>query len=428
MAIWDSLRQDPMSAMILMKGLSDLTGSMSKQNLPPRGAYAPAGYGQQDGGMEDMIPQMLRMQQMQAQQANMAADNELARQKMAIAQDEARRQQENIAKAAQVLGVDPSVLALNMEKFGENAAEKVGVQTLSPGQRAMVGDKVIADNPALLQAEYGGVFNPRSGGFSANPAMQQFDLAKAAAGATRISNPVSITQDTLAAEMAKTPAAMFRKVADAAYAAQSGLDATRSIYELAKQNSDLFGPGMQLKADAAKAIEAAKNVVESGGQPSADQARLLAVAKAVEVRQVNSAISKLRDIGGNDTEKEYERVLKAIPGLETSLPTHEAVFIQEKTAADYLSGMQEYVAQKTAQATQDRSLGITTVDDAISEYKRANPLGDQLAKNLQTVMQANGIAPPAQAPVSAPQSAAPTAPPAGAPPGTPQHLWKYFTP
>lgn len=78
MAIWDTLRQDPMMGMLLMQSLQQLPQSLSKQNLPPRGAYAPGGYGgQQDGGMGDLVPTMLRMQQMRAAQENQMADNAL---------------------------------------------------------------------------------------------------------------------------------------------------------------------------------------------------------------------------------------------------------------------------------------------------------------------------------------------------------------
>jgi len=79
-----------MAGMILMSGLSNLSNSLSKQNLPPRGAYAP-GYGQQQGGggMEEMLPNMLRMQQMQAQMQNQQQDNELQRKQFEAGQQTA---------------------------------------------------------------------------------------------------------------------------------------------------------------------------------------------------------------------------------------------------------------------------------------------------------------------------------------------------
>lgn len=350
------------------------------------------------GQQPNLLGSWLQMQQMKGEQdyrkamlADREADNSFQQKKFEAEQASKQQELERRIAAAKAMGIDPNILDLNPAEFGSNYAERYGMTTLAPGEGAFSNGERIAYNPALLEVVPGGTVDRVSGAYMANQQMQADALRRALAGATKVHNPVTITQDTLAAKLAETPAAMFRKMSDAAYAAQAGMDATRSIYEMAKQNPDLFGPGMELKADVARRIESAKNLIAGGGQPSPDDARLLAVAKAVDVRQTNSAIAKLRDIGGNDTEKEYERVKAAIPGIETSLPSHEVTFIQEKTAADYLTNMQEYVARRTAQATQDRSLGMTTVDDAIREYKQANPLGEQLAANIQAVMQANGL-------------------------------------
>ena len=180
MAIWDSLRQDPMSAMILMQGLSNLTGSMSKQNLPPRGAYTPAGYGQQGGGMGDMIPQMLRMQQMQAQQANMAADNELQRKQFEAEQAAAQQQAASDEQAARELGVHPSVLRLAREEFGKRRAEHLGAHNVGADSRLLFGDKQVAG--ALPEYHEGGLVNREAMTYQPLQGAQEYGFKKAALG------------------------------------------------------------------------------------------------------------------------------------------------------------------------------------------------------------------------------------------------------
>lgn len=95
MAIWDTLSSNPLQAMILGQALQGFAGGLSKRNGPPSNAYVPQGYGGgggQGGGGFD-IGDMLRMQQLQAQQANMTADNELARQQFEYKKTAAQQQQ-----------------------------------------------------------------------------------------------------------------------------------------------------------------------------------------------------------------------------------------------------------------------------------------------------------------------------------------------
>lgn len=203
MAIWDEISQDPLKMMILMQGMQELPRSLSRQYLPPSnmpgyaqgGGYGGGGGGS-DGGLD--MGSILRMQQLQAAQANQQADNELQRQAFSLKQREfdagqqaAQKQAEMDAEAAAQLGVHPSVLALAREKFGENFAERFGMTTLSPGEVATSNGQEIARNAPLLQATDSGVFNPdpRSGGaFQTNQDMLRNALARAAAGATRVTN------------------------------------------------------------------------------------------------------------------------------------------------------------------------------------------------------------------------------------------------
>lgn len=378
---------DPMSMMLLLGGLQNFSRNIAG-NAPPGG--------QQTGAMGDIMPALLQMQRLKAEKEDLAFRRDQSAAERAAAQAAAEQKQAAMEQFAREQGVSLPGLQLNPDAITGAYADNLKGYSLDPGQRRMIGADMVSENPALLDVTPEGTVNRRTGASQLDPARMNAAMQRAALSATRVTNntPVKITQDTLSAKLAETPAAMFRKVADAGYEAQSALDATRAIYEMAKLNPDLFGPGMKTTAEFTKAVEAAKNLVKSGGQPDEYQRRLLAVDKAVDIRQTKSAVAMLRDIGGNDTEKEYERVKNAIPGLETSLPAHEVAFIQEKTAADYLSEMSAYAAQKVRQSQEDRSLGITTVDDAIREYKQANPLGERLAKDLDAVMRANGMAAP----------------------------------
>jgi len=400
-----------MSLMMIYQGMNDFARNISRQSQGP--SNLPPGWGGGGGGQQDsaanMLPMLLDMKKFQAAQANQLADNQLQRDQFNATQAAAQSQQDAKIAAARALsareGIPFEIALASMDEHPGPLIQAIGDNRknyIMDGVRYDANNNPVAETPQW--ADQGFVYKTK-GQYVPNQAAQRAALQRAMAGSTRISNPVTITQDTLAAKLAETPAAMFRKLSDAAYDAQAGLEATQSIYEIAKQNPNLFGPGMDLKADVVKKIQAAQNFVSGGGVPDAEQQKLLSIAKAVDIRQTNSAIRKLRDIGGNDTEKEYATVKNAIPGLETSLPAHEIAYVLEKTAAEYLSGMQAYASHKIDAATKDKSLGITTTDDAMSEYRQQHPLGEQLANNLKAVMASQAAAstsvspPPADAPI-----------------------------
>lgn len=392
MAIWDGQGGgDPMKMLLLASMAQGLGRSLSKSTNTNYYGQQPQG----GGGMEEMLPEMMRMQQLQAQMANQNADNELQRRQFEAGQAAAAQKQEIVRQAAAAMGVPEAVALANPDAVVSAWADRLKAQNVAPGHSVVANGQELFSKPALLQMGEGGFGDVERGIFRADPQMTANALGLRKAGATRVTNTTNLTQDTMSTEMAKTPAKRYEELSAAAANAQSALAATRSIYEMAKLAPDLFGPGMTLTAEAEKGIKAAENILAKGGSLDPQQEKLLAIAKAVEVRQTNSAITRLRDIGGNDTEKEYERVKKAIPGLETSLPSQELVFIQEKTAADHLTGLERHVAQRLREAQlrprdAEGALGLTTTNDAIDEYNRMNPLGDALAKNLQAVMESRG--------------------------------------
>lgn len=375
------MAMNPLQMMMLMQGAQGLADSFgaARRGVPQ----------QQSGvGAQGMVPLMAMMQRGQLAQQNY----DLEQQKFAAEQAAAERQRAGIAQFAQKNNLPPELAEAAWGELQKALASQYETRTLGEKDEVYGPDgRLIAQNAADAEYRDGGVYDPATRQWTPLSEAQKALLAQKLAGATRISNPVTITQDTLSTKLAETPAKRYEEISSAASGAQSALAATRSIYEMAKLAPDLFGPGMTLTAEAEKGIKAAENILAEGGSLDPQQERLLAIAKAVEVRQTNSAITRLRDIGGNDTEKEYERVKKAIPGLETSLPSQELVFIQEKTAADHLTGLERHVAQRLREAQQTPGqLGLTTTNDAIDEYNRMNPLGDALAKNLQAVMESRG--------------------------------------
>jgi len=395
-----------MSAMILMSGLSNLGNSLSKQNLPARGSYAPGGYSQ-GGGMEDMLPNMLRVQAMQAQMQNQQQDNELQRKQFEFAQQTAAQkatleQQRLEAIKRAVPGIVAATgqpaevveaLLLGGVDSSNPLAQAVGDRSKTwsgaPGERRFDAQgNVIADNPAVLEVTPSGFADRRNAIYGRDPQMHADAMGRGQSGATRVYNQTNVTGNKMAEGVAASAVKPFDKLTEAAASANSRMEATRALYETAKLYPDLIGPGMELKAGVADMIEKAKKLADLG-QVDPQTQRLLTVARVMEETRGKATTQVMRDLTGNDTDTEWLRTIRQFPGMDDTKLTHDMMFVRAKTESDYLNQKQAYVARKIAEAEATNTFGLTTASSAEREFEQANPLGDMYAKNLAAVLPAS---------------------------------------
>lgn len=394
MPIWDQLNQNPMSAMILMSGLSNLGNSLSKQNLPARGSYAPGGYSQ-GGGMEDMLPNMLRVQAMQAQMQNQQQDNELERQKFALEQQNMQAAQQAARGIEERFGLPPGSFAHFAEQLGPGIADRLKMSEINGRLVMNETGQVVGAYPTFADTGTGPM-NTLTGEVSRDAVRMQHDLNKSSQGATRVYNQTNVTGNKMAEGVAASAVKPFDKLTEAAASANSRMEATRALYETAKLYPDLIGPGMELKAGVAEMIEKAKKLADLG-QVDPQTQRLLTVARVMEETRGKATTQVMRDLTGNDTDTEWLRTIRQFPGMDDSKLTHDMMFVRAKTESDYLNQKQAYVARKIAEAEATNTFGLTTASSAEREFEQANPLGDMYAKNLAAVLPASQASPqPAQ--------------------------------
>lgn len=382
---------DPMALAMLLQGVNNMARNMAG-NADPRMTAA---------SDSQMIPQMIAMQRMQGD----VADRQFRQQQFQVAQEAAAaREQAAREFAARHPEIDPALAMTNMDAFAQAAAENTKGFSLGPGEHRFVGGKDVASvAPNLVPIGGVGWLNPGTGEIFTDKNLAALKMAAARASAPRTS--VQILQDAQAAELAKASAGSYAEIDKAAQQAQAGLAAYETVYAIAKENSDLFGPGMELKSEAIKKIEELNGLVSKGKSISPDDQRLLDIAFLVDTARSKSAVAQLRNIGGNDTEKEYDRMKGLIPGLDQSISTHEATIIQERTAANHLLGMNRFVGENLDASIRDKTNGVATVSRLRDQYNREHPLGEELAANLKAVMASR----------PAPAASAPPPPSAGAP-------------
>ena len=393
MAIWDRIGEDPMRGMLLLSALQQLPQSLSKQNLPPRGAYVPGGYGgQQDGGMGDMVPMMLRMQQMRAAQENQMADNALQQRQFEAQQAAAQRQQENIAKAAQVLGVDPAVLALNMGEFGKSVAERFGTNKLAPGERLMFGDQVAAHAPALLEVTPGGFANREAGIYERNAQMQADAMARGQAGATRVSvSPTAI--------YGATQGAFDKKIYDAAGDSYVGM---QKEAEAARKMADDFGRIDALLGETptgegfdqwrlrfAKAARGIGIPVDEASIATKEAAESLVNQFALGARSPDGPLGGLP---GAASDKDVEFLRSIPPGIEQTPAGRKLMVEAQMAKAEHATRR----AQAARQYIQGRNGEIDPVElDAFkAAYDKEHPVFSGIADRWQGKIQGGAAMPP----------------------------------
>lgn len=410
MAIWDSLRQDPMSAMILMQGLSDLTSSMSKQNLPPRGAYTPAGYGQQGGGMGDMIPQMLRMQQMQAQQANMAADNELQRRQFEASQAAEQQRAERIRRAvpgiSAATGQPPEVVEAALmggldsnplvKAIGSNAED----YTLDGVRFSGTDDSPIA---RAMKSVKLGAFDPVSGRTAIDPGIVNAEAGLARAGATNISTHFDARNMGNAAEGMQNALIEERKglVGD--------IDTLRGEVESLSRGMDMAlkrpewtGPLAEERAALLRAKAVA--IAPFGGSLSPDETEFLSFVDEFREGKFAQTLKKVEKLAPV-TENEFAKAEETAVGADSPVPRIVTKALRAKKQYEYAMEKKRFIDQATHAMLQEARAGGEQFSPGrlqmlVEDWEKKNPFPmDSYVKELSALSQAypvgGGNKPPA---------------------------------
>ena len=412
MPIWDRLTQDPMSAMILMSSLQQLPQSLSKQNLPARGSYAPQGYGQQQGGgMEDMVPQMLRMQQMQAQQANAQADNDLQRKQFEFSQQTAaqkaaleQQRMEAIKRAVpgivEATGQPPEVveaLLLGGVDSSNPLAQAVGDRSKTwsgaPGERRFDAQgNVIADNPALLEVAPSGFADRRAGQYFRDGQMHADAIGRGRAGATNVINNLD------ARNMGNAEAGMQEALIKEREGLVGDIGTLRGEVEslsrgtdMALQHPDWTGPLAEEKATLLRTKAAA--MAPFGGSLSPDETEFISFVDEFtegKFAQTLKKVEKLTPV----TENEFAKAEKTAVGADSPVPRIVTKGLRAKKQYDYAMEKKRFIDQATDQLVREARSGGAPYSPGrlqmlVEDWEKQNPFPmDSYVKELSALSQA----------------------------------------
>lgn len=378
---------DPMMAMMLAQGLQGFADNLGAAR---RGVAPP-----QKGGAQEMIPMMSMMQR-----------NQMAQQQFAMKQQQAQEEAARNDAAARALGVDPAILSLNPSEFGKNAAEASGVQVLSPGQRAMIGERVIANNPALLQAVTGGFANLQDGTYKKDSGLFASELAKAAAGRSQtnvnVTNPIQSEFDKKVmgqaadlyleaqneAKSSRTMANEFGAINDLlANTPDTGRGWEQARLKFAKSWNSLTG--MDLKAEDIATKEAANSLVNQF---------------ALKARSPGGPLGGLP---GSASDKDVEFLTSIPPGIETTPQGRQLMTDVQKAKADHAEERAAAVREYTR--AQKGNVDPYDIQAFQQAYDKSHPIFDGIRRKYDFGAES------AQIPAAAAQPAAPIAPAAQAP-------------
>lgn len=409
MPIWDQLNQNPMSAMILMSGLSNLGNSLSKQNLPARGSYAPGGYSQ-GGGMEDMLPNMLRVQAMQAQMQNQQQDNELQRKQFEFAQQTAAQkatleQQRLEAIKRAVPGIVAATgqpaevveaLLLGGVDSSNPLAQAVGDRSKTwsgaPGERRFDAQgNVIADNPALLEVTPSGFADRRNAIYGQNPQMHADAMGRGRAGATRLSVD--------ARNMGNAAEGMQNALIDERKGLVGDIDGLRGEVEsltratdMALAHPDWTGPLAETKADALRAKAAA--IAPFGGELSPDESEFISFVDEFKEGKFNQTLKKVEKLTPV-TEKEFAKAETTAIGAESPVSRIVIKGLRAKKQYEYAMEKKRFIDHATnrmmeaARVPGGPQFSPGRLQMEVEDWEKQNPFPmDSYVKELAALSQA----------------------------------------
>ena len=189
MAIWDGQGGgDPMKMLLLASMAQGLGRSLSKSTNTNYYGQQPQG----GGGMEGMLPEMMRMQQLQAQMANQNADNELQRQELALKQQQWQTQQQDAAALEKAYGLPEGAMRSFSEQLGPGLADRLKRASINGRLVDQQTGAVVGEFPEYVSTDIGPM-NKLTGQIDPNQVLMQFGLNRARSGATNVNvSPTAI--------------------------------------------------------------------------------------------------------------------------------------------------------------------------------------------------------------------------------------------
>lgn len=426
MPIWDQLSNDPMSLMMIYQGMNDFARNISRQSQGP--SNLPPGWGG-GGGQQDstasMLPLMLKMRAMNADQQFEQQKFDFAKQQALAQQQAAERdrqlQMEQIQSAAKAMGVDPSIVGLDPKAAAGAYSDRLKAHELAPGGRLYFGDQMAAENPALLQNVGDiGWGDPRSGKTTIDPKLLAAKLNANSAGATRVSVAPQITMGT-ASKLGDGVQEVMTDFYKRAEAANNSANAADTILEFAKNNPDAVGPGMGSLADVYSKGQALANMAGAGDVLTDDQKRLIDVQKSIADVQHGAAMDSVQRLTGSKTEEEFAREERNFPDVSSLASTIELRALKEKTARDWFNNALDNInGTINAKIKSGEEVTMLDVDQVKRDFIKAHPITEDYRKNLGAYFQSR------RAVGGQPVTTAPAPPPVSTPTGVSQRAAKYF--
>lgn len=398
MPIWDQLSNDPMSLMMIYQGMNDFARNISRQsqgpsNLPPGWG---GGGGQQQDSAANMLPLMLKMRAMNADQQFEQQKFDFAKQQ-ALTQQQAAEQDrqlraQHIESAAQALGVPAAVLDLNPDAMISAYSDRLKAQKLGPGDRLYFGDQMAAENPALLQNVGDiGWGDPRSGKTTIDP-----KLLAAKLSTNRASAPVSNTavyNNTEGAFDSKVYGAAGQAHVDLVAAAKSASERAADLERIDSLLADVpTGTGFDEWKMKAKKILG----VDLGDVSRAEAAATIQNAAALKFRSTGDG----GGMPGNMSDADREFLRSMTPGIETTPQGRKLVIETQKADEKFARGL----AGAESRYLQDKRKAGEPIDPYDIEqfrmaYAEANPRYKDLIDKYKSRPTDVSAPPPPDAPI-----------------------------
>ncbi len=387
-----------MSLMMIYQGMNDFARNLSRQSQGP--SNLPPGWGGGGGGQQDsaanMLPLMLKMRAM-------TADQQLEQQKFDFAKQQATAQQqadeqarqlqmEQIQGAAKAMGVDPSIVGLDPKAVAGAYSDRLKAHELAPGGRLYFGDQMAAENPALLQTVGDvGVFNPRTGGIGLDKNLLAAKLNAARAGAP-VSN-TAVYNNTEGAFDSKVYGAAGQAHVDLVAAAKSASERAADLERIDSLLADVpTGTGFDEWKMKAKKILG----VDLGDVSRAEAAATIQNAAALKFRSTGDGAGMPGAM--SDADREFLRSMT--PGIETTPQGRKLVIETQKADEKFARGL----AGAESRYLQDKRKAGEPIDPYDIEqfrmaYAEANPRYKDLIDKYKSRPTDVSAPPPPDAPI-----------------------------
>lgn len=395
MAIWDDISQDPLKMMILMQGMQELPRSLSRQNLPPSNmpGYAQGGGGYGGGGSGGGLDMgsILRMQQIQAAQANQQADNELQRQQFEMNRQKAvAEQQQAQERAAMVERAIPGLV----ESTGQSAdvVRAVLLGGIEPSNPLLKAVGALAEPYTMSggQVRFGpgntpvaqvadkteiGSFLPASGEHTIDQSVLAANRMLRRDGATRVSVDASQIDKGFGAMQEIAQKEREKMIGDVAAIGDQAM-AARELTEMAVNKPEWVGPAADARAAAIRAWGGVKNL--AGVPMTPEETEFLSFYDRAKEINLDSAIAKAQKLTPVTT-VELQKAEDSVLGPGSMVPDIVRRSARLNALYDYAKRKADYSDQVQSQMLLDAKRGGEPYNAArhrlaIQEWEKSNPV------------------------------------------------------